>query len=698
MNVSCSRGVLVCLPIWLGLMLLAWPGSLWASEEAKFQVGVSQRDITPQAPTPMWGYGARHDALSQGTLDPLYAKALVLRVGDEKLAIVGTDLGRGPTTAMMSTIRDGVRREAGIEHVLICGSHSHHGPVIELTDQEGMGRGKFDDAVNYTEQLTQWLIEVILEADRMTRPARMGTASRELDFNRNRHSKREPKARDPLLWVVRFDDLEGKPIALLVNFAAHPVMTDASLLKFSADYPGFLQEAVEQQLGAPCLFIQGASGDLSPNPGSDRRGPKAFGQALAGQALELSSELTTEIPRTPSLQVTTDQFQFSSRVDFNNRLITMAYGQAFFPELIRNYTAEFADGIQPELSTVVLHDNLAIVAGSGEFFASHATRLRERSYIDHTLFFGYCNGHHLYFPTIEAASEGGYGADAMVSPVELGAGERMMNQALMNIYVSLGRLDPPSSSPSAQPPAIGSTPTPGRSIQSHPTNTEIVELNEGEVSRTFSIVAVDPETGICGAAVASKYPAVGKVVPYVRAGVGAFCTQHWHHPPWGEQALDLLEQGRGPEEVLGILLKEDPRRDKRQLAIIDMQGRAANRNPADADPSGVYWGAMSGKYYSCQGNTLVGREVIEAMGRAYEETEGSLADRLMAALVAGDREGGDHRGRLAAGIRVAKQGVAGIWLELQVEESDDAVLDLLRKYEEVQHDAKGTWSARPRSE
>lgn len=162
--------------------------------------------------------------------------------------------------------------------------------------------------------------------------------------------------------------------------------------------------------------------------------------------------------------------------------------------------------------------------------------------------------------------------------------------------------------------------------------------------------------------------------------------------------MDLLEQGRGPEEVLGILLKEDPRRDKRQLAIIDMQGRAANRNPADADPSGVYWGAMSGKYYACQGNTLVGREVIEAMGRAYEETEGSLADRLMAALVAGDREGGDHRGRLAAGIRVAKQGVAGIWLELQVEESDDAVLDLLRKYEEVQHDAKGTWSARPRSE
>ncbi len=114
-------------------------------------------------------------------------------------------------------------------------------------------------------------------------------------------------------------------------------------------------------------------------------------------------------------------------------------------------------------------------------------------------------------------------------------------------------------------------------------------MPEFGVSGTFSIVAVDPETGICGAAVASKYPAVGKVVPYARAGVGAFCTQHWHNPAWGEKALDLLEAGHGSEEVLGMLLKDDDRAGKRQLAIIDRKGRAANRNPADADPSGIYW-------------------------------------------------------------------------------------------------------------
>jgi uncharacterized Ntn-hydrolase superfamily protein len=218
-----------------------------------------------------------------------------------------------------------------------------------------------------------------------------------------------------------------------------------------------------------------------------------------------------------------------------------------------------------------------------------------------------------------------------------------------------------------------------------------IEPGQADVTGTFSIVAVDPETGVCGAAVASKYPAVGKVVPYVRAGVGAFCTQHWHNPDWGESALDMLAKGDLPEQVLAELLRDDTKRDKRQLAIIDMSGRAANRNPANADPSGTWWGAASGKYYACQGNTLTGREVVFAMARAYEETKGSLADRLMAALIAGDRAGGDHRGRLAAGIRIAKQGVEGCWLELYVDKSDDAVNDLAEKYAALNHEAKGTW-------
>ena len=212
------------------------------------------------------------------------------------------------------------------------------------------------------------------------------------------------------------------------------------------------------------------------------------------------------------------------------------------------------------------------------------------------------------------------------------------------------------------------------------------------ISATFSIVAVDPETGECGAAVASKYPAVGKVVPFVRADLGAFCTQHSHHPPWGPRSLDLLEAGTAPEQVLGQLLSDDPRRESRQLAIIDMRGRVANHNPSAAPPRSRYWGSQAGRFYSCQGNTLAGRKVITAMARAYEETKGSLADRLMAALVAGDCAGGDHRGRLAAGIKLARRGTKGTWFELRVDKSDDAVIELLGKYVKLDHPAKGAWA------
>lgn len=208
---------------------------------------------------------------------------------------------------------------------------------------------------------------------------------------------------------------------------------------------------------------------------------------------------------------------------------------------------------------------------------------------------------------------------------------------------------------------------------------------------TYSIAAVDPETGICGAAVASMYPAVGRVVPYVRADVGAFCTQHYHVPAWGERALDLLAEGKAPPAILTQLLANDDNPGGRQLAIINLKGQAAVHNPYAAGKASRYWGAMSGRFYTVQGNTLTGSSVITLTAEAYETTNGSLADRLMAALIAGDCAGGDHRGRLAAGIRVCKPGVEGYWLELYVDQSEDAVIDLAKKYAALEHDAKGTW-------
>lgn len=409
--------------------------------QPSFQVGFAERDITPPAGVPMWGYGARHDMLAEGKLDSLMAKAVVIQAGDDKVALVGLDIGRGPTTPMMKEIRAKVKADAGIEHVLIVGSHTHHGPVIELMDKEGFGKGRLQKAVDYNLALPGLLIEAILEADKNATPASIGVASKDLDKNRNRQTKRTPKPTDPMLAVIRFNDAKGLPIAVLVNYAAHPVMTDGKILKFSADYPGFLQRKVEKEMKTHCLFMQGACGDLSPNPVREYRDVKHYGEDLADHAIELVQSVKTSVPEKPSIKGDVNRFRFKSRVDFGSVVTTTLYAQAFFPEIVRCFSEEFEKGIPAELNTVVINQNLAIVGGSGEFFCNHSNRLKSRSYIDNTLFFGYCNGHSMYFPTIEATSEGGYGADSPVSPVAVGAGERMMDKALINIYEMLGKYD-----------------------------------------------------------------------------------------------------------------------------------------------------------------------------------------------------------------------------------------------------------------
>jgi len=418
-------------------LLLVTPG---VADESAFKVGFAKRDVTPQSATPMWGYGDRHAMLSQGTADPLMAKAVVIEAGNERLAIVGMDIGRGPTAAMMAQIRKAVAKEAGVGQVMIAGSHTHHGPVIELTDHEGFGKGKFDDAVVYAKRLPKLLIDAIVEAKNNVVPARIGVAKKNLELNRNRHTKRTPKPTDPMLAVIRFDDAAGKPIVVIANFAAHPVTMNTTVRKFSPDYPGAMQNRVEESLKTNCVFMQGAAGDMSPNRG-ELTG-KQYGEALGDVVVKLAHSVETKAPKTPSIQAKVNRFKFKSRVDFSNPILAALYERAFFPELVRNFTQEFVGGVEPELTTVLLNGDLALVGGSGEFFCNHFNQLKQRAYVNDTLFFGYCNGHHMYFPTIEAASEGGYGGEATVSPVQIGAGEQMMNQALINIYTMLGRFPP----------------------------------------------------------------------------------------------------------------------------------------------------------------------------------------------------------------------------------------------------------------
>lgn len=172
---------------------------------------------------------------------------------------------------------------------------------------------------------------------------------------------------------------------------------------------------------------------------------------------------------------------------------------------------------------------------------------------------------------------------------------------------------------------------------------------------TFSIVAFDPATGDLGIAVASRYFAVGAVVPWADGGVGAVATQAGVNVGYGPRALELLRQGLTAQQVLDRLLAEDtfPRKDARQVAIIDARGNVA---VFTGEAATAWRGHVTGKTWSAQGNILVGAHVVEAMGRAFESTNDELAEKLYAALKAGDEAGGDSRGRQSASILVVRKG------------------------------------------
>ncbi|MGE0757331.1 MAG: hypothetical protein AB7F89_21965 [Pirellulaceae bacterium] len=473
-----SRAVVV------SLVLVGWFAHSIRGDET-FRAGTAEIDITPSSPMPMWGYGARHQLLATGVRDALLAKAVVIEAGGTRLGLVGLDLGRSLGEPHLARIRAAIRDQAGVEWLVLSGSHTHHGPVLELKDAPGKGQGTYDAAVRFVPELERRVIEVIVQAASRLQPARWGWSSSPVDFNRNRHARVEPKPRDPELTVIRLDDLQGQPLAVLVNFSAHPTLLDAVDLRWSADYPGAMRRHVEQVLGASCVFLQGAAGDLSPQTASeDHLGPddprwadlvldadqaaaiqaawkfsdadlpqrqrniqaaefrmESFGRRLGGEVVRLARQCTPHTPERPSVRGKYQTFDFGSRVNFHNPALRVLFGFAFFPELAAAAAADFPDNRVPaQLTTVLINDELALVGGSGEFFCSHALRLKERSYAVKTLFVGYCNGHHMYFPTIEAVSQGGYGADPEVSWVEVGAGEQMMNQALIDLFSWLGKI------------------------------------------------------------------------------------------------------------------------------------------------------------------------------------------------------------------------------------------------------------------
>lgn len=197
---------------------------------------------------------------------------------------------------------------------------------------------------------------------------------------------------------------------------------------------------------------------------------------------------------------------------------------------------------------------------------------------------------------------------------------------------------------------------------------------------TFSIVARDPATGELGVGVASKFLAVGAVVPWARAGAGAIATQAHANLSFGPGGLEMLAQGISAQDAVARLTAADAGRAHRQIGIVDARGRAASWTGAECLP---WAGHRTGSGYACQGNILAGEAVVRAMAETFERTAGSLPERLVAALAAGQTRGGDQRGQQSAALYVVKDrgsygGYLDRYIDLRVDDHT-APIEELRK-------------------
>ncbi len=435
------------------LLLAAWWGGapLWGEE---LKAGVARVDITPPAGVRMWGYFDRLTP-AQGVLDPLFARVLVLEAGEKRLAYVDLDLGRpfGPTA--LAEIRDRAQKSAGISYVLVQATHTHAGPVV--MDQYPSGEPAWEAT-----DLGR-IAQAIMEARQRAVPARLGVGygTAYIGYNRRRvnpdgtvtmfwrNSQRQPTAPvDPTVAVLRVDTAEGKPLAILVNYACHPVTFGPDNLQFSADFPGAMTKSVEEAFkgAAPsplCFFLQGAPGDINVydatipvKEGAVEKRDWA-GRVLGREATRVARSIHTAAAPQASLDFREDLLTFHLR--WNAEKLRQAF-LISHPEIFQTFAPRIEEAMRLPVATVLIDRQIALMTMPGEPFVEFQIEWRDRCPVRDSFFLGYANGYFGYFPTIAAAAQGGYGTASATTWVEVGAGERMVNHALERLYEMLGRL------------------------------------------------------------------------------------------------------------------------------------------------------------------------------------------------------------------------------------------------------------------
>lgn len=434
------------------LLLIALCTVNIAAHSQSLRAGVSRVDITPPLGVELWGYFDRAGP-ANGKLDPLYARVLVLDDGRQSVAVITLDLGRSFGPPQIAWLRDKARRQHQVKEVMLIASHTHSGPVID---------DSYDDGVPEWEQRAlEKIADTIGEAVSKLKPARIGVGLGQTVIGHNRRvlqsdgsvkmlwrnsTGQQTGIIDPTVGVIRVDDANGSPMAILVNYACHPVIFGPDNLRYSADYPGAMAKLVEAGFDDKpiCFFLQGAPGDINPMMDKTPLPENAdaikieIGEQLGREVVRVAKTIKTETSASPEVAFLSEELRFRNRWDLDSmrQMLTLA----FPPALAKRYQRYIVPEIVAPVTTLVINKQIALVGLPGEPFVGLQLLLKARSPLPLTFMTGYTNGYFGYFPTINAAVAGGYGANNLVTRVEVGAGERMVDRGLIHIYRILGKL------------------------------------------------------------------------------------------------------------------------------------------------------------------------------------------------------------------------------------------------------------------
>ncbi len=407
--------------------------------------GVATVDITPEPGKMLWGYSNRTHGAT-GTLDPLMAKAVVLKSGNQSVAIVSLDLGRTPEEAVLAKVKERTSKECGVSNLFITASHTHHAPALEAPPGSPNPFG---------EKVGEQIADIICKAATDLVPLKVGVGRGTADFSHNRrkfladgrvamqwrnasHEPTEPV--DQEYATIRLDRADGTPLAVLFNYACHPVVMGPDNYQYSADYVGPACAAVEDQLKTKCLFLQGGCGNI--NPYMDKtpiaqggvEEMRKMGRGLGELLVKTARETKSIEPTHPSLKYEARQIPVRVRWDLDNPEVRAVLSKAYGPRF-DNYLSKTIKNnqLQCTLTTLLINGNLALVGMPGEIFVQFQSAIKSRSPVANTFLVGYTNGFYGYFPTIRDAAAGGYGGKT-ATYVEPGAGERLTDEALITLY------------------------------------------------------------------------------------------------------------------------------------------------------------------------------------------------------------------------------------------------------------------------